>query len=152
MAQAQQPLAQGVQRRGAGAADGKARPVDGQQARQRGEGCVGEPAQKPERIEEGAVVTNSIIMGGTVIKTGAKVEKAIIAENCVIGENTELGFGEEAENKYKPNVYAGGLVTIGEYSTIPGNVRIGKNTAVIGRTTEADYPDGVLESGGSIIR
>ena len=103
-------------------------------------------------IEEGAVVTNSIIMGGSVIKAGAKVEKAIIAENCVIGENTELGFGEEAENKYKPNVYAGGLVTIGEYSTIPGNVRIGKNTAVIGRTTEADYPDGVLESGGSIIR
>ena len=103
-------------------------------------------------IEEGAVVTNSIIMGGTVIKTGAKVEKAIIAENCVIGENTELGFGEEAENKYKPNVYAGGLVTVGEHSTIPGNVKIGKNVAIIGETTEADYTDGVLESGGSIIR
>ena len=103
-------------------------------------------------IEEGAVVTNSIIMNNTVIKKGAKVEKSIIAERVEVGENTELGVFEEAENKYKPNVYRGGLVTIGEGSVIPANVKIGKNVAIVGKTTAEDYPEGILASGESIIR
>jgi glucose-1-phosphate adenylyltransferase len=103
-------------------------------------------------IEEGAVVSNSIIMNGTTIKAGAKLEKAIIAENVVIGERAQLGVFEEAENKFKPNVYSGGLVTIGEYSTIPPDVMIGKNVAIVGETTAEDYPDGILASGESIIR
>ena len=103
-------------------------------------------------IEEGAVVTNSIIMNNTVIKKGAKVEKSIIAERVEVGENTELGVFEEAENKYKPNVYSGGLVTIGEGSVIPANVKIGKNVAIVGKTTAEDYPEGILASGESIIR
>ena len=103
-------------------------------------------------IEEGAVVTNSIIMNNTVIKKGAKVEKSIIAERVEVGENTELGVFEEAENKYKPNVYSGGFVTIGEGSVIPANVKIGKNVAIVGKTTAEDYPEGILASGESIIR
>ena len=103
-------------------------------------------------VEEGAVVTNSIIMNGTVIKAGAKVEKSIIAENVEIGENTQLGVFEEAPNKFKPNVYSGGLVTIGEGSVIPANVKIGKNVAIVGKTTAEDYPEGILASGESIIR
>ena len=103
-------------------------------------------------IAEGAVVTNSIIMNNTQVGAGAKVEKAIIAEECVIGERTEIGFGEEAENQYKPNVYSGGLVTIGERSVIPADVKIGKNVAIIGETVPEDYPDGLLASGQSIIR
>ena len=103
-------------------------------------------------IEEGAVVRNSIIMNGTVVKSGAFVDKAIIAENTVIGERAQLGVFEEAENKFKPNVYSGGLVTIGEDSVIPADVKIGKNVAIVGTTTAEDYPDGILASGESIIR
>ena len=103
-------------------------------------------------IEEGAVVTNSIIMNNTVIKKGAKIEKSIIAESVEVGENAELGVFEEAENKYKPKVYSGGLVTIGEGSVIPANVKIGKNVAIVGKTTAEDYPEGILASGESIIR
>ena len=49
-------------------------------------------------------------------------------------------------------VYAFGLVTIGENSVVPDNVKIGKNTAILGVTTPEEYPDGVLQSGGSIIK
>ena len=49
-------------------------------------------------------------------------------------------------------VYTDGLVTIGEDSVIPAGVRIGKNTAIIGKTEAADYPEGILESGESIIK
>ena len=91
-------------------------------------------------------------MKGTVIGEGAVVEKAIIAENSVIGAGAALGIGEEKVNRYRPDVYTGGLVTIGEDSIIPDGVKIGKNTAIIGKTEAADYPDGILESGGSIIK
>lgn len=103
-------------------------------------------------IGEGAVVKNSIIMNGVTIGDGAYVDKAIIAENVEIGANAKLGMGEEAENDLKPQIYSFGLVTIGENSTVPAGVSIGKNTAIFGETSLDDYPDGELKSGGSIIK
>ncbi len=103
-------------------------------------------------IGEGAVVKDSIIMNGSVIEPGAVVEKAIIAENCVIGKNSHLGVGEEAPNDIAPHIYSFGLVTIGEGSIIPENVKIGKNTAIFGETNASEYPDGLLKSGSSLIK
>ena len=103
-------------------------------------------------IEEGAEVRDSIIMQDTVIGKNSKVYKSIIAEEVSIGDNVELGIGEEAENVLNPKIYNSGLVTIGECSVIPDNVKIGKNTAISGVTTLEDYKDGALASGGVIIK
>lgn len=103
-------------------------------------------------IGEGAVVKDSIIMNGVTIGDGAYIEKAIIAESVEVGANTRLGIGEEAVNEMKPQIYSFGLVTIGENSVIPEGVTVGKNTAIFGVTEPADYPDGTLKSGGSIIK
>lgn len=103
-------------------------------------------------IEEGAVVRDSIIMRGTTIGKGAVIDKAIIAEDVEVGENVVMGVGEEVPNQLQPKIYAFGLVTVGEDSYIPPNVRIGKNTAISGNTTPEDYPNGILESGKSIIK
>ena len=103
-------------------------------------------------VEEGAVLKDSIIMKNTYIGKDAYVEKAIIAENCTIGEGDEIGVGEEAESKLNAKIYAFGLATIGENSLIPPHIKIGKNTAIKGRTTMDDYPDAALPSGGYIIK
>jgi glucose-1-phosphate adenylyltransferase len=103
-------------------------------------------------IEEGVVIKSSIIMNGCHIKAGAQLFRTILAENSVVGERSELGVFEEATNKYKPKIYEGGLVTVGEYSVIPPDIKIGKNVAIAGITTAEDYPDGILKSGESIIR
>ena len=103
-------------------------------------------------VEEGAVLKDSIIMKNTYIGKDAYVEKAIIAENCTIGEGDEVGVGEEAESKLNAKIYAFGLATIGENSLIPPHIKIGKNTAIKGRTTMDDYPDAALPSGGYIIK
>lgn len=103
-------------------------------------------------VEEGAVLKDSIIMKNTYIGKDAYVEKAIIAENCTIGEGDEIGVGEEAESKLNAKIYAFGLATIGEHSVIPPHVKIGKNTALKGKTTMDDYPDATLPSGGYIIK
>ena len=97
-------------------------------------------------IEEGAVVRDSVIGKNTI------VNKSIIAEEVVIGDNVELGVGEEVPNVKLPKIYNSGLVTIGECSVVPDGVKVGKNTAISGVTTVEDYPDGLLPSGGIIIK
>lgn len=103
-------------------------------------------------IEEGAEVVDSIIMQGTVIGKGAKINKAIIAENVTVSDKCVVGVGEMAESKLDAKIYASDLATIGENSFIPEGVSIGRNTAISGVTTPDDYTDGVLESGGYIIK
>ena len=78
-------------------------------------------------IEEGAVVKDSIIMQDSVIGKGAVVEKSIIAEDVKVGAGAHLGVGEYAPSKYDQKVYQFDLVTVGEHSVIPENVKIGKN-------------------------
>ena len=80
------------------------------------------------------------------------VNKAIIAEGVVIGKNVELGIGEDIPNKLKPDIYSYGLVTVGENSIIPSNVKVGKNTAISGHTEIEDYHDLRLESGETLIK
>jgi glucose-1-phosphate adenylyltransferase len=103
-------------------------------------------------IEEGAIVRDSIIMRDAHIGKHAWIEKAIIAEGCDIGEEARIGIGDEAPNRLNADIYGFGLVTIGENSVIPPRVNIGKNTAIRGVTTEADYPEGTLPGGGYIIK
>ena len=101
-------------------------------------------------IGKGSVIRDSIIMRNSTIGEGVQMDKAIIAEDVTIGNNVVLGCGEEAPNVLKPAVYSFGIATVGERSVIPDNVRIGKNTAISGITTPADYPDGGL-AGGQVI-
>ena len=103
-------------------------------------------------IGEGSVIKDSIIMKDARIGKNCVVDKAIIAENCVVGDNVTFGIGSDVPNKLKPAIYSFGLVAVGEKSVIPDGVQIGKNTAVSGVTSKEDYPDGVLESGETLIK
>lgn len=103
-------------------------------------------------IGKGTVVRDSIIMKGTEIGNNGFIDKAIIAENCKIGDEVQIGIGEEAKSKLNEKIYAFGLATIGECSTIPSKVKIGKNTAISGETDKEDYPEGMLAGGEYIIK
>jgi glucose-1-phosphate adenylyltransferase len=103
-------------------------------------------------IGKEAIIRDSIIMKDAEIGDNCNINKAIIAEGVVIGKNVELGIGEDVSNKLKPDIYAFGLVTIGENSVIPSNVKVGKNTAISGNTVLEDYKDLILESGETLIK
>ncbi len=103
-------------------------------------------------IGEGTVVRDSIVMNSSIIGAGSTVNRAIIAEGCEIGDNVEIGIGEDIPNKNEPHIYAFGLVTIGENSHIPSDVKVGKNTAICGKTDIEDYPNGVLAGGESLFK
>lgn len=103
-------------------------------------------------IKKGAVVEDSIIMRECVIGEDVKISKAILAENVTVGTGAVLGAGEYEKSKYDPKVYQFDLVTVGENSVIPDQVKIGKNTAIVGITVPEDYKDGELPSGDYIIK
>ena len=103
-------------------------------------------------VGKGSVIRDSIIMRDVVIGEDCVIEKAIIAENTVIGSNVVIGVGSDVPNRVRPDIYNGGLATIGENSRIPSDVQIGKNTAISGATAAADYLNGVLESGETLIK
>lgn len=103
-------------------------------------------------IGKGTVVRDSIIMKNTRIGENCTVDKAIIAEEAEISDGVVLGVGADIPNKVQPKIYSFGLVTIGENSYIPPNVKVGKNTAISGATTPDDYPEGVLDSGETLIK
>lgn len=103
-------------------------------------------------IGAGTVVRDSIIMNETEIGAGCEIYKGILAENVKVGDHVKLGVGEEAENETDPHIYNHGLVTIGEKSVIPSNVSVGKNSVVSGITEAADYPEGYLASGKTMIK
>lgn len=103
-------------------------------------------------IGEGTIIRDSIIMKDVTIGESAVIDKAIIAEEVEVGDKVLLGVGADILNREKPDVYGFGLVAIGEKSIIPSEVQIGKNTAISGVTTLEDYPDGILESGETLIK
>lgn len=91
---------------------------------------------------------NSVRIGKNTV-----LDRTIVAEDTLIGDNCVLGAGEDGVvNKLKPDVYAFNLVTVGDKTVIPDGVTIGKNTAISGKTTIADYPNNTLEGGETLIK
>lgn len=103
-------------------------------------------------VGEGAMIRDSIIMNDVVIGAGCVIDKAIIAESARIGDRCTLGIGSNIPNKIRPDIYSFNLVTVGEHTTIPADIQIGRNTAISGVTVKEDYPDGILESGETLIK
>ncbi len=68
-------------------------------------------------IEEGATVTDAVVMPNSVIKSGAKVEYAIIGERCEIGEGAEVG----AQKTDSPDW---GVAVVGSDKTVPAGEKI----------------------------
>ena len=103
-------------------------------------------------VEKGAVVRDSIIMAGTVISEGCLIDKCIMDEKCKVGKNVQMGVGEDVPNELKPAIYNTGITVLGMNSIVPDGVVMGKNCVISGATVAADYPDGKLASGKSVIR
>ncbi|MCL1830604.1 MAG: glucose-1-phosphate adenylyltransferase [Oscillospiraceae bacterium] len=84
------------------------------------------------RIEENAVVRDSIIMPGCVIKSGAVVQYSIIAEKSVIGHNARIG--ERPEETH--NIDEWGIAVIAAHLEIPDGSVIAPKAMVYGNDKE----------------
>lgn len=98
------------------------------------------------------IISDSIIMNNTVIGSGCQIRKSIIAEETSIGDRVYLGEGDEVPNETNPSIYSNGLVTIGERTVIPDNIKVGKNTMISGITDKDDYTNEYLPSGKTLVK
>ena len=103
-------------------------------------------------IGRDTIVRDSIIMNNSEIGDSCDITKAIIAEDVVIGNNVVLGTGDEAPNETDPSIYTNGIVTIGEHTSVPNGISIGKNSVVSGKLTEKDFENNALGSGKTLIK
>ncbi len=103
-------------------------------------------------VEKGAVVRDSIIMGGTVVGAESVIDRCIIDEDCCIGKRIHMGIGENIPNETKPNIYDSGITVLGVKTTVPDDITIGKNCVIYGTTKPEDYENQKLESGKTVIR
>lgn len=103
-------------------------------------------------IEKGAFIKDSIIMENCIIKEGSYIDKCILDEGVVIGKYTKLGIGENIPNVKKPKLYNCGITVIGEHTSIPAGITIGKNCVISGNTIASDYDENCLKSGQYMIK
>ena len=98
----------------------------------------------------GAKVNDSIIMNNCIIHGNAVLDRCIVDENTTIGACVEIGGGDNIANTEFPNIYNTGITVVGENTTIPDGVKIGKNCVIYGDTKPEHYANNELPSGGSI--
>jgi glucose-1-phosphate adenylyltransferase len=102
-------------------------------------------------VDEGTVIKDSIIMQNCRIGRNCVIDRAIIDESSTVGSNVQIGVGENIPNEHKPKIYDTGITVIGDHSSMPDDVTIGKNCVVSGNTPPEEYEGMHLESGKSII-
>ena len=102
-------------------------------------------------VGKGTIIRDSIIMGNTIIEENTIIERCIIAEECRVGSGVHMGMGECISNHLQPNIYHTGITVIGDGSTIPDGVEIGKNCVIAGETEVSHYPQQKLSSGDSLL-
>jgi glucose-1-phosphate adenylyltransferase len=101
------------------------------------------------KVQRGAVVRQSIIMGDAVIEAGAIVDRCILDKNVVVGRFAHLGYG----NDYTPLNELGmntGISVIGKGTVIPPELKIGRNV-VVGSDLSADKFSGDIKSGTTFM-
>jgi glucose-1-phosphate adenylyltransferase len=105
------------------------------------------------RVEQGAVVRNSVIMNDTVIRSGAVVERCVLDKEIEVGANAQLGAGkDDTPNKLEPANINTGITIVGKRAHIPAGTIIGRNCRIDPTTTREDYEKSEVPSGETISK
>lgn len=92
------------------------------------------------RVEEGALVRDSIVMFDTLIGAGATVDRAILDKDCVVGSGSRVGDGDDLRpNRDEPERLFAGITLVGKRARIPGGIVIGRNCRIDPGVEEADF-------------
>jgi len=98
------------------------------------------------RVERGAVVRQSIVMGDSVIRAGAMVDHAILDKNVQVGVGAHIGFGADYTPSRATDL-SSGLSLIGKGGIIPPNIQIGRNCIIASDIRPQDFTTNDVPSG-----
>jgi glucose-1-phosphate adenylyltransferase len=104
-------------------------------------------------VEEGATVTDSIVMGEAWIGPQASLDRAILDKRVHVGPRARVGHGEDGTpNRSCPEHLSSGITIVGKESRIPEGTTIGRNCRISANLIEEDFPDEAIPSGGVLER
>jgi len=102
------------------------------------------------RVDEGAVVEDSILFYDTFVESGAKVKKVITDKQVHIGEKASIGDGSHtAPNQSFPYLLSSGLTVIGRNTHLPPEIRVGANCILYPFLEEKDFDLTEIASGAT---
>lgn len=103
------------------------------------------------RIEEGAVVENSILMYNNHVYEGAHVNRVIADVEVIIGANSRVGNNEsEGSNKEYPDILKSGITVIGRNTHLPPQMQVGGNCIIYPNKKESDFTKTQVVNGRTI--
>jgi glucose-1-phosphate adenylyltransferase len=104
-------------------------------------------------VEPGAVVRDSVILNDTVVGAGAVVDRCVLDKEIMIGAGAQVGVGDDnTPNRLEPVNINTGITVVGKRARIPGGAVIGRNCRIDSDTTEHDYDQLEVPSGGTISK
>jgi glucose-1-phosphate adenylyltransferase len=104
------------------------------------------------RVAEGAVIRDSVILADSVIEAGAFVDRCVVHKRAWIKAGARVGDGDDnAANKLSPQVLNTGLTLVGEGSSIPEGMVLGRNVVVHPLSDEKAFgPHKKIASGSDV--
>ncbi len=104
------------------------------------------------KVEEGALVQDSIIMHDSVVAKGAKLKRVIVDKEVYVGPEAQIGFGDpQVINRHFPKHLFSGLTVIGKAAKIPGGAKIGTNCVVFPEVRPEHFPEDRRLPDGEIL-
>ncbi|MBI2851560.1 MAG: NTP transferase domain-containing protein [Chloroflexi bacterium] len=95
-------------------------------------------------VDEGAVITNSVLMANTFVGSRSTVDSCIIDEGVNVGKFCQVGFGAALI----PGNWE--VTVVGSETVIPPYVTIGRNCRVLPHVKPGDFPSRFVPSGSVI--
>jgi glucose-1-phosphate adenylyltransferase len=104
------------------------------------------------RVAEGAVIRDSVILADSVIEAGAVLDRCVVDKRAWIKAGARVGDGDDnAANKLSPQVLNTGLTLVGEGSSIPEGMVLGRNVVVHPLSDEKAFgPHKKIASGSDV--
>ena len=104
------------------------------------------------RVAEGAVIRDSVILADSVIEAGAFADRCVFEKRAWIKAGARVGDGDDnAANKLSPQVLNTGLTLVGEGSSIPEGMVLGRNVVVHPLSDEKAFgPHKKIASGSDV--
>ncbi len=97
------------------------------------------------RVEEQAIITNSIVMTDTCVGYHSVVNTSIVDERVQIGKLCYVGFGKSL----LPGDLA--ITVVGKDASIPDRTALGRKCKILPKARLDDFAGGVVPS-GTIVR
>jgi glucose-1-phosphate adenylyltransferase len=98
------------------------------------------------RVDEQAVVRNSVIMGNTFIGRHSVIDRCVLDEEVKIGDYCYLGFG----SRLIPGDWD--ITVLGKGVTVPPHTAIGRNCKIMPHVESSDFVTNVVTSGAVLSK